>query len=55
MIANLVEDKKPIEIKVPPPEEVLEEVIILNSNDVQFGEMEMECTDSGAIVNDSKK
>lgn len=43
MIASLEDDsaKKPIEIKVAAPQ--VEQVIILNTNDIQFAEMEVDC------------
>lgn len=43
VIANLANNvnTKPIEIKMAPPQ--MEQVIILNSNDIQFTEMDVDC------------
>ncbi|XP_031617514.1 zinc finger protein 665-like [Contarinia nasturtii] len=55
MIANLEDDKKPIELKVSQPPQV-EQVFILNSNDIQFTEMEVDVDCPGTVpsVNDKR-
>lgn len=54
MIANLDDDvtKRPIEIKMAPPQ--VEQVIILNSNDIQFAEMEVDCQEIEHVVDDKR-
>lgn len=45
--------KKPIQLKVEQPQ--VEQVIILNSNDIQFGEMNVDCSQQVEPVIDDKK
>lgn len=49
VIANLANNvsTKPIEIKMAPPQ--MEQVIILNSNDIQFAEMEVDCQETDLL------
>lgn len=52
VIANLSNDvpKKPAEIKVLP--QPMEQVIILNTNELQFAEMEVECQETDQFVDE---
>lgn len=55
MITNLGNDmaKKPIQLKMDQPQ--VEQVIILNSNDIQFSDMNVECSQPIEPIIDGKR